>query len=322
MAQHEHSGGKANHIDVHHHFYPPEFRQALNDFTGHAMPAVENWTPEASLEQMDTNGVSTAILSLWSIPGVWLGADVAGMRRWARLVNEYAAEMQRDHPSRFGLFAALPMPDVEGSLVEIEYALDVLKADGVGLMTNYGDTWPGDPVYRPVFEELNRRKANVYFHPVAPSCCAGAIVPGVHESWAEVIFDTGRAVLSLLINGAFRDLRDINWIFSHSGGTTPVIARRAATLGQHAPHLQEAAPDGVDAELTRLYYETANGFHAPNMAALLAYVPVAQVMFGTDYPYVSVGENVEGLAKVVSGADLEAIQSGNALRLFPQFTPA
>jgi predicted TIM-barrel fold metal-dependent hydrolase len=322
MAQHEHSGGKANHIDVHHHFYPPEFRQALNDFTGHAMPAVENWTPEASLEQMDSNGVSTSILSLWSIPGVWLGADAAGMRRWARLVNEYAAEMQRDHPSRFGLFAALPMPDVEGSLIEIEYALDVLNADGVGLMTNYGDTWPGDPVYRPVFEELNRRKATVYFHPVAPACCAGAIVPGVHESWAEVIFDTGRAVLSLLINGAFRDLRDINWIFSHSGGTTPVIARRAATLGRHAPHLQEAAPNGVDAELTRLYYETANGFHAPNMAALLAYVPVAQVMFGTDYPYVSVGENVEGLAKVVSGADLEAIQSGNALRLFPQFASA
>ena len=322
MAQHEHPGGKPNHIDVHHHFYPPEFRQAVNDFSGFKLPMVESWTPEASLEQMDTNGVSTAILSLWSIPGVWMGSDAAGMRRWARLVNDYAAEMRRDHPGRFGLFAALPMPDVEGSLVEIEYALDVLEADGVGLMTNFGDTWPGDPVYRPVFEELNRRKATVYFHPVAPTCCSGQILPGVHESWAEVIFDSGRAVLSLLINGAFRELRDITWIFSHSGGTAPVIAQRAATLGRHSPQLQESAPDGVDAELTRLYYETANGFHAPNMAALLAYVPVSQVMFGTDYPYLTVGENVEGLAKVVSGADLAAIQCGNALRIFPQFAPA
>ena len=176
MARHDHIGGKPNHIDVHHHFYPPEFSQAVNDFTGHKLPMVERWTPEASLEEMDTNGVSTAILSLWSIPGVWMGSDVAGMRRWSRLVNDYAADMRRDHPGRFGLFAALPMPDVEGSLIEIEYALDVLKADGVGLMTNYGDTWPGDPIYKPVFEELNRRKAVVYFHPVAPSCCAGQIV--------------------------------------------------------------------------------------------------------------------------------------------------
>ena len=314
--------GKANHIDVHHHFYPPEFRQAVNDFTGHKLPMVERWTPEASLEEMDSNGVSTSILSLWSIPGVWMGSDVAGMRRWARLVNDYAADIQRDYPGRFGLFAALPMPDVEGSLIEIEYALDVLKADGVGLMTNFGDKWPGDPIYRPVFEELNRRKAVVYFHPVAPACCAGQLLPGVQESWAEVPFDTGRAVLSLLFNGVFRDLRDITWVFSHSGGTVPVIACRTAQLSHFSPRTKEIAPDGIDAELTRLHYETANGFHAPNMAALLAYVPVSQVMFGTDYPYVSVAANVEGLAEVVSGEDLEAIRSGNALRMFPHFAPA
>ena len=313
MAQHDHS----NHIDVHHHFYPPEFRQAVTDFSGGSMPAVDRWTPEVTLEQLDMNGVSTAILSLWSIPGVWMGSDPAGMRRWARLTNEYACDMRRDHPGRFGLFASLPMPDVEGSLIEIEYALDVLKADGVEMMTNFGDKWPGDPLYRPVFEELNRRKAAVYFHPVAPSCCAG-MVPGVHDSWSEVVFDTGRAVLSLLINGAFAEFRDIRWILSHSGGTVPVIARRTATLSQHSPRMKEVAPNGIDHELTRLHYETANGYHLPNMAALLAYVPVSQIMFGTDYPYVTVKENAEGLAEAVSGADLEAIRSGNALRLFPQ----
>ena len=129
---------------------------------------------------------------------------------------------------------ALPMPDVDGSLAEIEYALDVLKADGVGLMTNFGDKWPGDPAYRPVFEELNRRKAVVYFHPVAPTCCAGALVPGIQESWAEVPFDTGRAVLSLLFSGIFAELTDIKWIFSHSGGTVPVIACRTGALSQQS----------------------------------------------------------------------------------------
>jgi len=318
MAQHDYSGGKPNHIDVHHHFYPPEFRQAVKEFSGGSLPIVDAWTPAASLEQMDMNGVSTSILSLWSIPGVWMDADPDGMNRWARLVNEYAAEMQRDHPSRFGLFAALPMPNVEGSLIEIEYAFDVLKADGVGLMTNFGDKWPGDPAYRPVWEELNRRKAKVYFHPTAPNCCAG-IMPGIQESWAEVVFDTGRAVLSLLFAGVFTEFTDIDWIFSHSGGTVPVIARRTGQLSQHSPRVKEIAPNGIDFELTRLYYETANGFHAPNMAALMAYVPISQIMFGTDYPYLTVAANVDGLAEVISGADLEAIRTGNALRLFPQF---
>lgn len=315
--------GKPLHIDVHHHFYPPEFLKAVSDFQGGRQPpAVRDWTPAKSLEQMDQNNVATSMLSLWSIPGVWMGSDVQGMRKWARLVNDYAAQMQRDHPGRFGLFAALPLPDVEGSLAEIEYAFDVLKADGVGLMTNFGDTWPGDPRYAPVFEELNRRKAVVYFHPVSCAACAGQFVPGVPESWMEVPYDTGRAVMSLLVNGTFSRLRDVTWIFSHSGGTVPILAHRVAALSGFDPRFKENVPNGVDAELTRLYYETANGYHAPNMAALLAYVPVSQVLFGTDYPYLTIAMNVEGLAKTVSGETLAAIQSKNALRLFPKYALA
>ena len=312
---------KPLHIDVHHHFYPPEFLTAVSDFQGgHQPPAVRDWTPQKSLEQMDASNVRTAFLSLWSIPGVWMGAKPDGMRKWARHVNDYAAQMQRDHPGRFGLFAALPLPDVEGSLAEIQYAFDVLKADGVGLMTNFGHTWPGDPKYAPVFQELNRRKAVVYFHPVACAACAGAFVPGVQESWMEVPYDTGCAVMSLLVSGTFTRLRDITWIFSHSGGTVPILAQRVAVLSHFDPRFKENVPNGVDAELKRLYYETANGYHAPNMAALLAYVPVSQVLFGTDYPYLTVAMNVEGLAKNVTGETLAAIQSGNALRMFPTYT--
>jgi predicted TIM-barrel fold metal-dependent hydrolase len=321
LAQAAAGGTKAPYIDVHHHFYPPQFRQAVNDFGGGRVPAVEAWTPQKSLEQLDMNNVSTAIVSLWSIPGVWMGSDAAGMRKWARLVNDYGAQMARDYPGRFGLFAALPLPDVEGSLKEIEYAFDTLKADGVGLMTNFGSTWPGDPKYAAVFEELNRRKAVVYFHPVAAACCGGNFMPGVAESMVEVPYDTGRAVMSLLVNGSFHKLRDIKWIFSHSGGTVPVIADRVAQLGRFSPQLKQNAPDGVRAELERLYYETANGFHAPNMAALLKFVKPSQVLFGTDYPYLTVADNVKGLEKVVHGSTLKAIQTGNAYKMFPKYAP-
>ena len=306
-------------IDLHHHFYPPEFLKAVTAFAGGNAPSVLKWTPAGTIDEMDRNSVVTSILSLWSIPGVWMGANPEGMRRYARICNEYGAQMMRDYPGRFGLFAALPLPDVEGSLREIEYAFDVLKADGVGLMTNFGDKWPGDPAYAPVFNELNRRKANVYFHPVAAACCGGNYMPEVAESWVEVPYDTGRAVMSLLMTGTLARLPDIRWIFSHGGGTVPILAERVKTLGGSFPSMKKAAPNGVDHELKRLYYETANAAHKPNLSALLSYVPVSQVLFGTDFPYVTVGNNADTLRRFgLAPADLQAIEYGNALRLIPR----
>ncbi len=306
-------------IDVHHHFYPPEFNKAVGAFSGGLPPVTAKWTPAATIAEMDRNAVSMAMLSLWSIPGVWMGANAEGMRRYARMCNDYGAQMMRDYPGRFGLFAALPLPDVEGSLREIEYAFDVLKADGVGLMTNFGDKWPGDPAYAAVFNELNRRKAVVYFHPVAAACCGGNFAPGVAESWMEVPYDTGRTVMSLLMSGTLARLPDIKWIFSHGGGTVPILAERVKALGGNFPSTKKAAPNGIDHELKRLYYETANAAWKPNLSALLAYVPVSQVMFGTDYPYVTVGDNAAALRRYgLAAADLQAIEYGNAIRLMPR----
>jgi len=304
-------------IDVHHHFYPPEVLKAVEQFSGgRRPPSVQRWTPAVTVQEMDRNGVNKAILSLWSIPGGWMGVNAQEKLRYSRLSNEYAAQMMRDYPGRFGLFASLPMPDVDSSLKEIEYVLDVLKADGIGLATNFGDKWPGDPAYRPVFDELNRRKAIVYFHPVAASCCR---LPGTNDSWIEVPFDTARAVTSLLSTGSFGRLPDIKWIFSHGGGPVPILAERIKALSNIVPSFAKMVPNGVDYELKRLYYDTANAAYKPNMAAILSYIPVTQLMFGTDYPYLTVGENASGLRGLdLPAADLQAIETGNAIRLMPR----
>ena len=132
-------------------------------------PPTPTGRPRKSIEDMDRGGVAAAVVSITN-PGLWFG-DAAVTRRLARACNDYGAKLVQDHPTRFGLFAAMPLPDVDATLKEIAYAYDTLKADGVGLLTSYGDTWLGNPAFRPVMEELNRRKAVVHVHPTAANCC-------------------------------------------------------------------------------------------------------------------------------------------------------
>ncbi len=308
-------------IDTHHHYFPPAYLEPLEawgkraGFGGLQAPQ-RDWTIARDLEEMDRAGLAMSVLSI-STPGIWFGEAEEG-RRMARLCNDYAAEMRRDHKGRYGIFANLPMPDVDGALKEIEYALDTLKAEGIGLMTSYGDKWPGDPQFAPVFAELNRRKAVVYFHPLAPNCC-GNLMPGVPASLLEYPHDTARAVASLLFNGALARYRDINWLFSHAGGSVPQLAGRIAAGSRGRKDLAEIAPAGILGELKKLHYDTANSAYAPTMAALLAFVPSSQIVFGSDYPYYTVSENVDALAGIdLTAAQRQAIDYANAERLLPQ----
>jgi len=309
-------------IDTHHHFYPPAYQKVWGDWMTQRKLATRgvqmDWTAEQDAELLAKAGIASAVLSVASTPGTWFDGTAKTAEAMARLCSDFAADMVRDYPGRYGLFAPLSMIDIDATLKEIEYVFDTLKADGVGLQTNYGDKWLGDPLYKPVFEELNRRKAVVFVHPLVASCCSNLSI-GAIPAVIEVPHDTTRTMLSLLLSGTFVRLRDIKWLFSHGGGTIPFLAGRiAAFYDQKARGPGGVAPDGTAAEFRRLYYDTANVTDAGAMVALLQLAPVSQITYGTDYPYFALDQIDDLRKRNLSPSDLDAIASGNAGRLIPR----
>jgi 6-methylsalicylate decarboxylase len=308
---------KPDRIDIHHHFSPPPWISAVK---GREMLQRANteWTPARSIEDMDQAGVAAAIVSVTN-PGLWFG-DREVTRQVSRECNDYGAKLMQQHPGRFGLFAAMPLPDTDAALQEIEYAYDVLKADGVHLFTSYGDVWLGNAAFEPVMAELNRRKAVVHVHPTAANCCKN-LVPDVPPGIMEYGTDTTRAILGLLFSGQAVKFPDIRWIWSHAGGTAPFLAGRIERGVGGLKERETRLPKGAIHEMQRFHYDVAGASNAGALTSLLKLVTAGRVLFGTDFPpagpSIDVVKSLTGLG--FSAADLQAIYRDNAVRLLPRF---
>jgi predicted TIM-barrel fold metal-dependent hydrolase len=306
-------------IDVHHHFVPPLFEQAARE-RNLLNPALNGLSVGRSIDEMDRNGVASAVLSIPS-PGTWYG-NVELAQRIARDANDFAARLVSDHKGRFGMFATLTLPDLDSSLAEMAYAFDQLNADGIHMWTNYGDFWIGDARLSPLLEELNRRKAVVYTHPTTPNCC-GHLLPEAPVPMIEYGTDTTRSITSLVFSGATSRYPDIRWIFSHAGGTMPFLLERflfQAGVQSKTPEGAKKIPNGVLYELRRLYFDTAQSANPYAMGPLARLVSTTQICFGTDFPYRAMADNVSGLAEcgLFSPRDLKQVERTNAARLLPR----
>lgn len=312
----------AGRIDFHHHFASPRWIAKQIETKSQGWQPFQNWTPAKSLEAMDKAGVSTALISCTAPGPQFPGMNIADARGMTRDVNEYGAKLVSDYKGRFGLLATLDVPDIDNSLKEIEYALDTLKADGVGLITSYGNTWLGDAAFQPVFDELNRRKAIVYIHPTAAPCCTG-LIANVGPTVVEYNTDTSRAIANILINGQAGRTPDIHYVFSHAGGTAPYLVQRLGIAP--APKLADALaatpePNSRLYHLRRFYYDVAQSTNPIQMPALKLFAGVSQIVFGADFPYSTIVDHVEALQKCGFTPDeLKAIDRDNALRLVPQY---
>jgi predicted TIM-barrel fold metal-dependent hydrolase len=301
-------------IDVHRHFLTPE--AVGSGFLSE--PAFKRWTLDSMLAEMDQGGVSAAVLS----PTTQLLTATAGggqiAPRHYRRCNEYAAQLVAESKGRFGFFAGIPLDDPDAGLGEVSHAFDVLKADGVGVFTSYGNRWLGNAAFDPVFAELNRRKAVVFAHPVAAPCCS-QLIPEVNDNQIAFGTDTSYAIASMVLTGASQRFPDVRMIFCHGGGTMPFLIRRFVTDAA-SPRMSKLLPNGFMPEFQRFYFDIAQIPMRPPLLAFKEVAPMSQILFGTDYPFRTAAEHVAGLQEshVFDAQELRAIDTNTAL-LIPRF---
>jgi predicted TIM-barrel fold metal-dependent hydrolase len=308
-------------IDTHHHIMPPRYVTAVG---AHPIGSqgvsgrVPDWSLRDSLMLMDEAGISAAVTSI-SAPGL-AGVTGPAAAELARYCNEFAAGMVRDHPTRFGMFACLPMDDLDAALDEAGYAHDTLFADGVCLMSHYDGRYLGERDFHPLYEELNRRKSVVFVHPTTP--VHPVQIGGLSVSMLEFPFDTTRAIASLIFGGVIHAYPGIRWIFSHAGGAMPYLSGRLEMVSRVNPRLREYVPEGLPQVLRSLYFDCALSANPVHFAALRALVDDTQILFGTDYPFGpkrQMAETVDGIDSLHLPPEAKSsIEFANALRLFPR----
>jgi predicted TIM-barrel fold metal-dependent hydrolase len=315
-------------IDLHHHIVPPDFAAELArrniEWTG-GVP-VPKWSAALAREAMERYGIAAAVASVQ--PQVYWG-HVEMAIELSRRGNESLARVVQDDPTHFGGFASVPLPDTAAACREVEYALDTLGLDGVLLISSAGRQYPGDPQFDELMHELNRRSAVVFIHPntVPP----GADVPGLNLPYAigEFVFDTTRCVLNLLYSGTLERYPSIKFVLAHMGGTIPYLGWRVE-MGELSPRLRERVPQGAQTYLRRLYYETALSTGDPTLAAVRQFVPLDQIVFGSDFPMAPAPVVQKSVAMFDTSAVLDdqvrSTIGRNGLALFPRFarttTPA
>lgn len=314
-------------IDVHFHMIPQFYREAAA--AAGKGPAISSglpaWSRELALEVMDRNGIATAITSVTQ-PGVHFGDDAAA-RVLARRCNEYAAELRRTCPGRFGGFAVLPLPDVPGACAEAAYALDELALEGVVLFASCGERFLGDPLFDPVLEALDARRAVVFVHPAFHPASRGLLLD-LPAFAIEYPFDTTRAAANLIFSRALDRFPHIRFVLAHAGGTLPYLAWRLAASPAIDPRrLGSFTAEDVLARVRRFWYDTAL---APGPAAFGALDEVAdpeRILFGSDWPFAPEAVTQATIASLdepgrFPEARRAAIARGNAEALFPQLARA
>jgi 6-methylsalicylate decarboxylase len=279
------------------------------------------WSVERALSLMEANDIAVTILSM---PGAANYAEDKEAVEISRRINEALAEIVAKHPKRFGAIATLPGKTTDGSLSEMEYALDTLKMDGVSTLTSVEDTYLGDSRFDPWFEEMNRRKLTLFMHPTVARASLPISIK-IDASMLEFMFDTTRMLTNMVFTGAKKRFSEIRMISTHAGGTIPYLVTRLQTLELTfgpGPHRRALTAEEVKEGFASFYYDLTAGTSRAQLGALRELVPASQLLMGLDSPYMpewSFGPAIRDLEQWegFTPDDLERIAHKNACLLYP-----
>ena len=316
-------------VDVHSHPSMPLYHQLIEAFATMNSeqrfsdriafpPGLPLWSAGQALEAQDRHHISAQVLSL---PDVTLGLRGETARQWARRINEALAEIVSDHPGRFGAFAVIPHDDMDSTLREIEYALDVLKLDGICTSTNIRGTYIGDPALDPWLAELHRRSAVLFIHPTMPTTLNPVVPPVI-----EFSFDTARMVMNMVLSGAKRRFSGVKVISTHGGGAIPSVSHRLEIV-QPLVTQGKFSTEQIREDLRSFYYDLTSCMGAVSLGAEAAFVGSAKLLMGFDYPYgpetlISAESERFYAFGGMSEQDKVAVAHANALALFPRLASA
>ena len=313
-------------VDFHAHFLTERFvREAQAAGVAHpdGMPGWPDWSIADHEQLMVETGVRRALLSI-SSPGVYFGDQDAAVSL-SRHVNEYAAAVSREKPSKFGFFASLPLPDVEAATDEAAYAIDTLGAAGVVLLTNTAGRYLGDPALNSLWDLLDRRQAVAFVHPTSPPNAA-AIKLDLPRPMLEFMFETTRTVTDVMVAGVVDRYPGVRFVIPHCGAALPILADRIELIrGMLSASMgRPAGPSSTREQLRQFWFDLAGTPLPAQAAAITAAVGSDRILYGSDCcwtPAPMVVNQVSALdagASAVLGSDWRELTTANAERLLEQ----
>jgi len=319
-------------IDVHNHYYPPGFIDALRAGTselkvrddedgnpvlyspGDANIAVPGHRDIAYREiVLAAEGVDRQLISL-TCPGTLLESPERSAKL-AELVNDAFAEVMATRGNRFTALATLPLNDPRASVAEFE-RVRKLGFKGCMLMGNVNGVPLADKRYWPLWERASDAGAVMYIHPTFPLG-----VEAMQEYWlmplVGFLFDTTLAAAHLVFAGIPERFPGIKWVLGHLGGTIPYLAERLDRGFNAFAECRKDLKLPPSEHLKAFYYDTVN-FDPAALRLAIEFAGVGQILAGSDYPH-QIGSIPKMLGAIrglgLPAADEAKILGGNAARL-------
>jgi 6-methylsalicylate decarboxylase len=310
-------------IDVHSHFLPEPYLDCLE--ADGVDPAAEDgfpaptWSLEEHRAFMDEAGIDFSILTI-SSPHIHHGNDANAIAA-ARAINDYAADVCRTEPDRFGFCAVLPTPCVEESVDEAVRSLDTLGALGVKLPSNSCGLYLGNKKLAPLYQALNERNAPVIIHPAPPQQIPGDVFTAGPKPLFEFIGDTTRTVIDLVTSGTLAAYPNVKFVVPHCGSFLPLVAHRLVGIVKilSSNGMVESDVD-VLGDIKRLYFDLSGSPLPAGLDALMHITSPDKLLYGSDYPFTPAPQITQGASTLFASQQVhpieEQVRHANAEALF------